>query len=626
MFFDETFDVVVIGAGHAGCEAASASARLGAQTALVTINLDLIGQMSCNPAIGGIAKGHVVREIDALGGIMGRIIDRTGIQFRLLNRSRGPAVQSPRAQADRALYRTEMRKTLEATPNLYFRQGVVNSVIVDNKRVIGVELQDTRKIGAKAVIVATGTFLNGKIHTGRQTFSAGRAGEPASVDLAENLKVLGFPIGRLKTGTPPRLDGRTIDWDAFEPQSADEQPVPFSFDTEFIEQPQIKCYIGYTDQKLHDRIRENLFQSPLYSGKIKGVGPRYCPSIEDKVVKFADKNRHQLFLEPEGHHTNEVYLNGFSTSLPAALQQDLLKMIPGFENVNIIRPGYAIEYDFVDPREMYPTMETIRLSGLFFAGQINGTTGYEEAACQGLMAGVNAAHQILKKDPIIINRSEAYIGVLIDDLIQHGVDEPYRLFTSRAEARLKLRHDNADRRLSTIGYEIGLLGDNTWERFNNKRNRLSILKNTLENTRFKRSSIEYAGISQFLQCDLGDSINLAQLSIRQGVDSAFIFKLLPSEIRETVGISDIETVLADILYSGYIENQEIVNERVNHSDNLKIPLNFSFRKLSGLSFEMIERLERAKPQTFGQVRNISGLTPSAISTVLTHLISLKNKF
>lgn len=623
MFFDETFDVVVIGAGHAGCEAASASARLGAQTALVTINLDLIGQMSCNPAIGGIAKGHVVREIDALGGIMGRIIDRTGIQFRLLNRSRGPAVQSPRAQADRALYRTEMRKTLEATPNLYFRQGVVNSVIVDNKRVIGVELQDTRKIGAKAVIVATGTFLNGKIHTGRQTFSAGRAGEPASVDLAENLKVLGFPIGRLKTGTPPRLDGRTIDWDAFEAQSADEQPVPFSFDTEFIEQPQIKCYIGYTDQKLHDRIRENLFQSPLYSGKIKGVGPRYCPSIEDKVVKFADKNRHQLFLEPEGHYTNEVYLNGFSTSLPAALQQDLLKMIPGFENVNIIRPGYAIEYDFVDPREMYPTMETIRLSGLFFAGQINGTTGYEEAACQGLMAGVNAAHQILKKEPIIINRSEAYIGVLIDDLIQHGVDEPYRLFTSRAEARLKLRHDNADRRLSTKGYEIGLLGDNTWERFNNKRNRLSILKNTLENTRFKRSSIEYAGISQFLQCDLGDSINLAQLSIRQGVDSAFISKLLPSDIRETVGISDIETVLADILYSGYIENQEIVNERINHSDNLKIPLNFSFRKLSGLSFEMIERLERAKPQTFGQVRKISGLTPSAISTVLTHLMSLK---
>jgi len=625
MIFDEIFDVIVIGAGHAGCEAASASARLGAQTALVTINLDLIGQMSCNPAVGGIAKGHVVREIDALGGIMGRVIDRTGIQFRLLNRSRGPAVQSPRAQADRSLYRVEMRRVLEATPNLYLRQGVVIDIIVKNNKVIGVEMQDTRRLGAKAVIVATGTFLNGTIHTGRQTFSAGRAGEAASIELAESLRKLGFPIGRLKTGTPPRLDGRTIDWDAFEPQSADEKPVAFSFSTEQIEQPQIKCYIGYTNEVLHNKIRDNLFQSPLYSGKIKGIGPRYCPSIEDKVVKFADKNRHQLFLEPEGHNTNEVYLNGFSTSLPAKLQQNLLKMIPGFEDVKIIRPGYAIEYDFVNPRELFPTMETTRIKGLFLSGQINGTTGYEEAACQGLMAGINAALQIQKRDPLILRRDEGYIGVLIDDLIQHGVDEPYRLFTSRAEARLTLRHDNADQRLSPKGYQIGLVGDSDWDRFNKKRDNLVKLKNTLETVRFKRSSKEYAVVTTYLGCDLGDSITLSQLSVRQGVTPYFIYRLLPDELSSQIKISELETALADILYSGYISTQQIASERVNHYDNLKIPQGFSFNHISGLSHEMIERLERAKPQTFSQIRKINGLTPTAISTVLIHLTSKNNK-
>src|SRR5215203_7190763 len=354
MIFDEIFDVIVIGAGHAGCEAASASARLGAQTALVTINLDLIGQMSCNPAVGGIAKGHVVREIDALGGIRGIVINRTGIQFRLLNRSRGPAVQSPRAQADRSLYRVEMRAVLEATPNLNLRQGVVVELITKNNKVIGVEMQDTRRLGAKAVIVATGTFLNGTIHTGRQTFSAGRAGEAASIELAENLKRLGFPVGRLKTGTPPRLDGRTIDWEVFESQPADEHPVPFSFFTESIEQPQVNCHIGYTNQSVHKVIQDNLHESPLYSGQIKGIGPRYCPSIEDKVVKFPDKTRHQLFLEPEGYDTYEIYLNGFSTSLPFDLQQELLHKIPGLDQTKIIRPGYAIEYDFVDPRELTP--------------------------------------------------------------------------------------------------------------------------------------------------------------------------------------------------------------------------------------------------------------------------------
>lgn len=621
MSFDESFDVIVIGAGHAGCEAASASARLGAQTALITINLDLIGQMSCNPAIGGIAKGHLVREIDALGGIMGRVIDRTGIQFRLLNRSRGPAVQSPRAQADRALYRTEMRRVLEATPNLHLRQGTVTNLIVENNIVCGVELQDSRSFSAKSVVIAAGTFLNGTIHAGRKTFSAGRSGEPASIDLAENLKELGFPVGRLKTGTPPRLDGRTIDWDAFEAQPADDKMVAFSFATEKIEQPQITCYIGYTSENLHQKIRENLHQSPLYSGKIKGVGPRYCPSIEDKVVKFAEKDRHQLFLEPEGHNTNEVYLNGFSTSLPANLQQDLLKMINGFENVRIIRPGYAIEYDFIDPRELTPFMETIRIKGLFLAGQINGTTGYEEAACQGLMAGINSSLSAQKRQLVQLDRQNSYIGVLIDDLIQHGVDEPYRIFTSRAESRLTLRHDNADRRLSPIGHEIGLLGDSDWERFNTKADRLADLRNYLDNTRFKRSSVEYSTISQILGCDLGDSFSLSQLSQRQGVDAAFIRRMLSTDLHSHTTLTDLEGVLADNLYKGYVENHRTANERVNSYDNLKVPSTIDFSCVSGLSNEMVERLRRANPQNFGQIRKIPGLTPAALSTVLVHLSS-----
>lgn len=619
--FDESFDVIVIGAGHAGCEAASAAARLGARTALVTINLDLIGQMSCNPAVGGIAKGHVVREIDALGGIMGRVIDRTGIQFRLLNRSRGPAVQSPRAQADRSLYRTEMRRVLEATPDLHLRQGVVVDLIVENNKVIGVEMQDTRRFGAKAVVVATGTFLNGTIHTGKQTFSAGRAGEPASIELAEALKNHGFPVGRLKTGTPPRLDGRTIDWDAFEAQPPDERPVAFSFATEKIEQPQIQCFIGYTSNRLHQTIRDNLHRSPLYSGKIKGVGPRYCPSIEDKVVKFADKDRHQLFLEPEGHNTHEVYLNGFSTSLPSSLQLELLRMIDGFEQVQIIRPGYAIEYDFVDPREMCPTMESSRMNGLFLAGQINGTTGYEEAACQGLLAGVNAAFAVQGRKPFTLGRDEAYIGVLADDLIQHGVDEPYRLFTSRAEARLKLRHDNADQRLSPRGRDIGLVGNTDWERFNSKCDRIAELRNALDQTRFKRSSVEYATVSQILGCDLGDSFTLSQLAMRQGVKSELVQRMLPEG--GDVNAAELETALADSLYSGYIAKQEMATERVNHHDSLKVPELFEFAAIGGLSAEMIERLERARPQTFAQVRKIAGLTPAAVSSVLVHLTANK---
>ena len=618
MSFDERFDVIVIGAGHAGCEAASAAARLGAETGLITLNLDLVGQMSCNPAIGGIAKGHLVREIDALGGIMGRVIDRTGIQFRLLNRSRGPAVQSPRAQADRMRYRAEMRRTLEATPNLHLRQGKVVDFVIHNGRLAGVVLEDGRAFGAKAVVVATGTFLNGLIHTGRRTYRGGRAGEPSSIELAEALKNLGFPVGRLKTGTPPRLDGRTIDWSAFEPQPGDRIPVPFSFATDQIEQDQIKCYIGYTTQQVHDTIRQNIAESPLYSGKISGVGPRYCPSIEDKVVKFSDKSRHQLFLEPEGHDTNEVYLNGFSTSLPAEMQQDLVRMIPGLEEARVIRPGYAIEYDFVDPRELGPDLQTSRIPGLFHAGQINGTTGYEEAACQGLVAGINAALFTQKREPVRLRREESYIGVLIEDLIKQGVDEPYRIFTSRAEYRLALRYDNADERLGEYGREIGLVGDSDWDRFNARQARLSKLRTALDNTRLRRSDAQHAAVSALLQTDLGDVISLAQLAKRPKVNSELIMSLLPAELKP-VAEADLNSVLADSLYSGYLDSQKATIARLYQHDTLRIPRETAFSQISGLSNEVVERLDRARPQTFGEARRLPGLTPGALSTLLVFL-------
>jgi tRNA uridine 5-carboxymethylaminomethyl modification enzyme len=622
--FDENFDVIVIGAGHAGCEAASACARMGCETALLTINLDMIGQMSCNPAVGGIAKGHLVREIDALGGIMGRVIDRTGIQFRLLNRSRGPAVQAPRAQADRALYRAEMRHVLEHTPNLHLRQGIVNDFVIQNGQILGVILQDTRGIKARAVILAAGTFLNGLIHTGRSTYTAGRAGEPASIDLAESLKKLGFPVGRLKTGTPPRLDGRTIDWNAFESQSADERPVPFSFLTESIDQPQVNCHIGYTNEELHRIIHKNLHESPLYSGQIKGIGPRYCPSIEDKVVKFPEKTRHQLFLEPEGYDTHEVYLNGFSTSLPFELQQDLVHKIPGLNQTKIIRPGYAIEYDFIDPRELTPFLQTTRVQGLFFAGQINGTTGYEEAACQGLLAGINAALFAQGREGFMLRREESYIGVLINDLITHGVDEPYRMFTSRAENRLNLRYDTSDSRLSPYGKNLGLLADSEWTQFSSRRDRLARLRTTLLETRFKRSDKEYEELSRLAQKDLGDSVTLAHLSRLPTIDSSMIFNYLPSTLKAHIKISDLETTIGDLLYHGYLRVQQQNNERIRNQDDISISATMRFKSISGLSHEMVERLERVKPQNFGQASRIHGMTPGALSTLLFYLKTNKN--
>ena len=618
MVFDEHFDVVVIGGGHAGCEAASAAARLGARTALVTLNLDLIGQMSCNPAIGGIGKGHLVREIDALGGIMGRVIDRTGIQFRLLNRSRGPAVRAPRAQADRTLYRLEMRRTLEATPNLSLRQGVVTDLIINDNRAVGIELQDTRRIGAKSIVIATGTFLNGRIHTGRRQYSGGRTGEPASIEFAAALKQLGLRVGRLKTGTPPRLDGRTIDWDAFEPQPPDEQPVPFSFSTDEIPQQQLDCHIGFTNERLHEAVRRNLHESPLYSGQITSVGPRYCPSIEDKVVKFPEKQRHQLFLEPEGYNTNEVYLNGFSTSLPAQLQQELVSLIPGFDEAQIIRPGYAIEYDFVDPKELTPFLETALVRSLFLAGQINGTTGYEEAACQGLIAGINAALSATGRPLFRLARHDAYIGVLIDDLITNGVDEPYRMFTSRSEYRLLLRHDNADSRLEPLGRELGLVGDHEWERFNRRRSELAKIKSTLSDRKITRREEQYSQFTELTGQDLGESLSLAQLALRPRVTPEAVWHLL-DESHKQIALSDVESALADLLYSGYLESQERANRRLYQHDALKIPAGFSFNHVSSLSHEMIERLERARPNTFGQARKIPGLTPAALSHLLVQL-------
>lgn len=618
MVFDEVFDVVVIGGGHAGCEAASAAARLGAKTALVTLNLDLIGQMSCNPAVGGIGKGHLVREIDALGGIMGRVIDRTGIQFRLLNRSRGPAVRAPRAQADRTLYRLEMRRTLEATPNLSLRQGVVTDLIVENQRAIGIELQDTRRIGSKSIVIATGTFLNGRIHTGRRTYSGGRTGEPAAIEFAEALKQLGLRVGRLKTGTPPRLDGRTIDWNAFERQPPDELPVPFSFSTEEITQDQLDCHIGFTNDRVHDAVRRNLHESPLYSGQITSIGPRYCPSIEDKVVKFPEKNRHQLFLEPEGYDTNEVYLNGFSTSLPAQLQQELVTLIPGFEEAQIIRPGYAIEYDYVDPKELTPFLETSLVKGLFLAGQINGTTGYEEAACQGLIAGINAAHSATRKPLFRLDRREAYIGVLIDDLITNGVDEPYRMFTSRSEYRLLLRHDNADTRLEPHGRELGLVGDAEWERFNQRRARLATLRTVLSEKKLTRRNENYQRISSLTGQDLGDSLSFAQLSLRPRIAPEVLRDLL-NDSHVQVALPDLESTLADLLYSGYLQSQENTNRRINQHDGLRIPEGFPYSRIQSLSHEMVERLHRAQPQTFGQARKIPGLTPAALSNLLIQL-------
>jgi tRNA uridine 5-carboxymethylaminomethyl modification enzyme len=602
--FDEQYDVVVVGAGHAGCEAAMAAARMGLDTALYTLNLDLIAQMSCNPAIGGIAKGHLVREIDALGGIMGEVTDRTGIQFRLLNSSRGPAVWSPRAQADKQAYRAEMRRVLEQQPGLRIKQAEVTAIQREGTHVQGIELRDGRRVKAQAVILTTGTFLNGLIHIGENRYAAGRSGELPSIALAESIKSMGFAWGRMKTGTPPRLDGRTVNFAKLAEQKGDPVPTPFSFRTEKITQPQVSCFITHTHDGVHEIIRENMARSPLYSGQIQGIGPRYCPSIEDKVVKFPDKHRHQLFLEPEGLNTYEVYVNGLSTSMPVDVQMRVIHAIPGLEKAEVIRPGYAIEYDFVQPTELFPTLETKKVGGLYHAGQINGTTGYEEAASQGLMAGINAALQIKGQQPLILERNQGYIGILIDDLVTRGADEPYRMFTSRAEFRLHLRIDNADQRLTPMGYRVGLISNSHFERYRTKQTRIQALKSFLQTIKVP---VENGRIPAALALK------------RTDVSLEGLMDLVPPELGQILSREEMKSVETGIKYEGYLKQQDLEIEKMRKAGSRHIPVSFDYHKIPGLSREMVEKLSRVRPSSIGQASRIPGVTPAALSIIHIYL-------